>query len=148
MVTPTDTPHTIQSPPTPTPHPQCDKLPAGHQAFSDQSCQQLWQSDSGPHRLTERAFRHLHPGLAYTVGQFVQANTMMLVKGQVFPGARKSSGLLDTLPKCLHVGSWVCLGVFLHECGRVSARLCVHAGAASVLKAPEHDAEHLNGRKR
>lgn len=79
-------------------------------------------------QLTERAFRDLHPGLVYTVGQSAQANTMMLVKGQVFPGARKSPGLLDTQPKCLHVGSWACLGVFLHECDRVSAPLCAKEG--------------------
>lgn len=53
---------------------------------------------------------------------------MMLVKGREFPGAPKSSGLLDTLPKCLHMGSWVCLGVFVHEYGRVSVHLCARMG--------------------
>lgn len=67
---------------------------------------------------------------------------MMLVKGPEFPGPpkkKKSSGLLDTFARvCLHVwGSWVCLGVFLHECGRVSAHLCVcaHARGSELLKS-------------
>lgn len=113
-----------------TPHTHCsnqerfDNLPTRHRARSTPSGQQLWRSHSGRGRLTERAFRHLHRGLVCTVGQFVQANTTMLVKGPEFPGAPKSSGLLDTQPKCLPVGSWVCLGAFLRDCGRVSVRLC------------------------
>lgn len=106
---------------------------------------------------------HLRPGRVCTVRQFVQANTRLLVKGQVFPWNEgslqtgmvqkktKTSGLLDTWLVCLLVcvcvgGYRVCLGVFLPKwwlCKRWTL-VCVRARAP--YEAHEHGAMGIKWR--